>query len=150
MSAFGAHVNISDISYWDEYACLSVCLPVCPQGYLRNHTRDLYRIFLCMLRLCPWLGLLRHVDGRAQRGRSVIYYNPVVPEVVLTTLAAFSFYERKLRPMTLTIELDLDSVKFNQQAKYPGRRLFSSNVIVRIHRDRRTPDRLLYGGVVQR
>ena len=28
-----------------EYVCLSVCLPVCPRGYLRNHMRDLYQIF---------------------------------------------------------------------------------------------------------
>ena len=30
--------------YCDEYVCLSVC----PPGYLRSHTRDLYQ-FLCML-----------------------------------------------------------------------------------------------------
>jgi len=28
---------------------MCVCLSVCPLGYLRNHTRDLYQIFLCML-----------------------------------------------------------------------------------------------------
>jgi len=34
------------------YVCvceLLVCLSVCPRGYLQNHTRDLYEIFLCML-----------------------------------------------------------------------------------------------------
>jgi len=29
--------------------CLRVCLSVCPTGYLRSRTRDLYLIFLCML-----------------------------------------------------------------------------------------------------
>jgi len=28
---------------------LSVGLSVCPRGYLQNHTRDLYQIFLCVL-----------------------------------------------------------------------------------------------------
>jgi len=28
--------------------CVFVCVSVCPRGYLRNHTRDLYQI-LCML-----------------------------------------------------------------------------------------------------
>ena len=32
--------------YCDEYVC--VCVSVCPRGYLRNHTRDLYH-FWCML-----------------------------------------------------------------------------------------------------
>ena len=32
-----------------------VCLSVCPTGYLRNHTRDLYQ-FLCAYCPCPWLG----------------------------------------------------------------------------------------------
>ena len=34
---------------------MSVCVSVCPRGYLRNHTRDLYLI-LCMLPICLWLG----------------------------------------------------------------------------------------------
>jgi len=29
--------------YCDEYV---VCVSVCPRGYLRNHTRDLYQIFV--------------------------------------------------------------------------------------------------------
>ena len=32
--------------YCDEYVCVCVCLSVCPRGYLRNHTRDLYQIFV--------------------------------------------------------------------------------------------------------
>jgi len=34
--------------YCDEHVCLSVtvCLSVCPTGYLRSHTRDLYQIFV--------------------------------------------------------------------------------------------------------
>jgi len=35
--------------YCDENVCVSVCLSVCPRAYLRNHTGDLYLIFLCML-----------------------------------------------------------------------------------------------------
>ena len=74
--------------YSDEYVCLcvflSVCLSVCPRGYLRNHTRDLYQ-FLCVLPLsvarssCDTLTIGRIAyrqeggDGSAQRGRSVIY-----------------------------------------------------------------------------
>jgi len=30
---------------------ISVCMSVCPRGYLRNHTRDLYQIFLWMLHM---------------------------------------------------------------------------------------------------
>ena len=26
--------------------CVSVCLSVCPRGYLRNHTHDLYQVFV--------------------------------------------------------------------------------------------------------
>jgi len=33
---------------------MSVCVSVCPRGYLRNHTCDLYEIF-CACCLCPWL-----------------------------------------------------------------------------------------------
>jgi len=64
--------------YCDEYVCLSVCL----QGYLRNHTRDLYQIFVHVAYVRR-LVLIRHVDdgphrlsvgrgdGSAQHGRSV-------------------------------------------------------------------------------
>ena len=70
--------------YRDEYVC-HVCLSVCPRGYLRNHTRDLYH-FLCMLLVSVARSyILWYVadkphrlsagrdDGSAQRGRSVIY-----------------------------------------------------------------------------
>jgi len=30
------------------FACVSVCVSVCPRGYLQNHMRDLYQ-FLCTL-----------------------------------------------------------------------------------------------------
>jgi len=33
--------------------CLSVCLSVCPQGYIGNHTRDLYHFFR---ESCLWQG----------------------------------------------------------------------------------------------
>ena len=70
--------------YCDEYVCLWVCLSVCPRGYLRNHTRDLY-YFLRMLpmsvaRLSSGMLTIGRIayqregdDGSAQRGRSVIY-----------------------------------------------------------------------------
>jgi len=63
---------------------LYVCLSVCPRGYLRNHTRDLYQIFVRVAYVRGSV-LLRHVDdrphrlsagrgdGSAQRGRTVIY-----------------------------------------------------------------------------
>jgi len=49
-----------EVLWW---ACLSVCvsvcasvsLSVCPTGYLRNHTRDLYQ-YICAYYLWPWLG----------------------------------------------------------------------------------------------
>ena len=45
---------------------LSVCLCVCPQGYLRNHTRDLYQIFVHVAYVCGSV-CLRHVDDRPHR-----------------------------------------------------------------------------------
>ena len=56
-------------------------MSVCPRGYLRNHTRDLYRI-LCMLpmpmsvaRSSSGTLMIGRIggDGSAQRGRSIIY-----------------------------------------------------------------------------
>jgi len=43
--------------YCDEHVCVCVCvcMSVCPQGYLRNHTRDLYQS-ICAYCLWPWLG----------------------------------------------------------------------------------------------
>jgi len=37
-----------------KYCGMSLCVSVCPRGYLRDHTRDLYRFCACCL--CPWLG----------------------------------------------------------------------------------------------
>jgi len=66
------------------YVCLLLCVSVCPRGYLRNHTRDLYQ-FLCMLPLSVarsssgtlMIGCIAYRreggDGNAQRGRNVIY-----------------------------------------------------------------------------
>ena len=38
------------MKYCDEQvcACVSVCLSVCPRGYLRNNTRDLYQLLMPM------------------------------------------------------------------------------------------------------
>jgi len=68
-------------------------------------------------------------------------------EVATTTLATL------FRPvtvnfnlrMTLTFELDLDSIKVNQQAKHLGQRPFSSKIITQTHRQTHSADRLLYG-----
>ena len=61
-----------------------VCVSVCPRGYLRSHTRDLYQ-FLCILPMSVagsssatlTIGRIAYrcegSDGSAQRGRSVIY-----------------------------------------------------------------------------
>ena len=40
-------------------------------------------------------------------------------EVTLIPLATFPSCDRKLGPLTLTSEYDLDSVKMNQRDKYP-------------------------------
>jgi len=53
-------------------------------------------------------------------------------------------FHPELWPMFLTFELDWDSAKMNQPARYPGQRYSSSKVIVRTHRLTQTPDRLLY------
>ena len=63
---------------------MSVCVPVFPRGFLRNHMRDLYQI-VCVLPMSvarSSSGMLMIAciayrreggDGSAQRGRSVIY-----------------------------------------------------------------------------
>jgi len=59
------HANANSISFCYYFArgsscevlwrvCLCVCVSVCPRGYLRKHTGDLYQIF-CACCLCPWL-----------------------------------------------------------------------------------------------
>jgi len=52
--------------YCDEYACLCVCLSVCPQGYLQNHTRHLYLFFVHVAYVRGSV-LLRHADDRLHR-----------------------------------------------------------------------------------
>jgi len=63
----------------------SVCLSVCPTGYLRNRTRDLYQIFVhvAYVRGSSFSGTLtigriayrrERGDWSAQRGGSVIYH----------------------------------------------------------------------------
>ena len=55
--------------YCDEHVCLYVCLSVCPRGYLRNHTRDLYQIFLCMLPMAVARSSAPRQDDEIPRGR---------------------------------------------------------------------------------
>ena len=45
---------------------MSVCVSVCLRGYLRNHTRDLYHIFVHVAYVRRSV-LLRHVDDRPHR-----------------------------------------------------------------------------------
>ena len=45
---------------------MSVCVSVCPRGYLRDHTRDLYQIFVLVAYVRGSV-LLRHVDDRPHR-----------------------------------------------------------------------------------
>jgi len=52
--------------YCTEYVCLCVSLFVCPRGYLRKHTRDLYQIFVHVAYVCGSV-LFRHVDDRPHR-----------------------------------------------------------------------------------
>jgi len=45
-----------EVLWWVRLCvCPSVCLSVCPRGYLRSHTRDFYQMF-CARCLCLWLG----------------------------------------------------------------------------------------------
>jgi len=58
---------------WERWRSIvmitSVCVSVCPPGYLRNHTRDHYHFF-CACCLWPWLGLppagWRNPTGKGQ------------------------------------------------------------------------------------
>jgi len=68
---------------------MSVCLSVCPRGYLPNHTRDLYRGSVLLRhgedrphRLSAGRG-----DGSAQRWRSVIYDCLVIVTVISLSFA---------------------------------------------------------------
>jgi len=54
----------SGCEYCDEYVCLWVCLSVCPRGYLRNHTRDLYQFFVCC-----YMSVARSSSGMLTIGR---------------------------------------------------------------------------------
>jgi len=49
-----------------EYVC--VCLSVCPQGYLRNHRRDLYQIFVHVAYDRGLVFLLRRCDKLCTSG----------------------------------------------------------------------------------
>jgi len=46
---------------------MSVCMSVCPQGYLWNHTRDLYLIFFADVAYVRASVILRHADDRGWR-----------------------------------------------------------------------------------
>ena len=59
--------------YCDEYVCVSVCLYVCPRGYLRKHTRRSLPNFSCTLPIAVVrvIGFLKHVGfkpGLKERG----------------------------------------------------------------------------------
>ena len=51
-----------EVSWW----VMSVCVSVCPRGYLRNHTRDLYQFFVDVAYVRGSVHL-RHVDYRPHR-----------------------------------------------------------------------------------
>jgi len=42
----GASDDVRSAKYCDERVCACVRACVCPRAYLRNHTRDLYQIFV--------------------------------------------------------------------------------------------------------
>ena len=68
-----------EVSWW----VMTVGVSVCPRGYLRNHTRDLYFLWMLPMSVARCIsGTLtigriacrrERGDGSAQRGRSVIY-----------------------------------------------------------------------------
>ena len=70
-------------------------------------------------------------------------------EVTPTTPATFSSYDREPWIVTLTFELDLDSVNLNHRAKYLGKRSFRSKVTVRIHRHTHTHRRVCFTWTTQ-
>ena len=45
---------------------MSVCVSVCPRAYIRNHTRDLYQVFVHVAYVRGSV-ILRHVDDRPHR-----------------------------------------------------------------------------------
>ena len=88
--------------------CVCVCLSVCPRGYLQNHTRDLYLIFVHVTCVRGSI-LLRHVYGigRIAYRRKGIFFpieNALSPGKgvwqctaranMLSTIALFCVFER--------------------------------------------------------
>jgi len=53
-----------------EYVCVCVCvcLSVYPRGYHRNHIRDLYQIFVCLLHMAVSVLLQRSCDTLCTSG----------------------------------------------------------------------------------
>ena len=41
---------------------MSVCVSVCPQGYIWNHTHNIYQIFVAYVAYVHGSALFRHVD----------------------------------------------------------------------------------------
>jgi len=78
-------------------------------------------LLLCASRVFIWRYLHLIVTGKLSL------------EVALSTLATFIYSDRKLRPITLTCEYDLNNVNFNQLAKYSRPQSFGSKVIVWTH-----------------
>ena len=82
-----AYVAVSYCNFCYYFSCCEVlwwvCLSVCPPGYLRNHTRDLYDfVHIAYVRARSSSGMLtigriayrrKGGDGSAQCGRSAIY-----------------------------------------------------------------------------
>jgi len=82
-----------EVLWW---VCLSVGLSVCPTGYLRNHTRDLYQFFVHVACVRGSV-LLRHVYDKP-----VDYSSPLRmhyrPERKCTARAKYAIYDCLLRP----------------------------------------------------
>ena len=74
------------VKYCDECVCLCVSLSVCPTGYLRNHTRDLYQFFVHVAYVGSSV-LLWHVDDRPHS--VVVCYNINKLTYLLTAVITF-------------------------------------------------------------
>jgi len=58
--------------------CVCVCLSVCPRGYLQNHTRDLYQIFMRVVYGCGSVLFRRRCDTLCTSGfvdDIIFFYN---------------------------------------------------------------------------
>jgi len=105
--------------------------------------RGLFSGFVTIGRYEKWLANIRLLRTLIRQMAAVV--RRALAEVcTVPVLFVFSYYRELLRSITFIFTLHLDSVKMNQRSKCGDHTSFSSNVIVRTHTDKHTPDRLIY------